>query len=134
MKRAGLLAAALAVLAPAGVLAQFSPGARSVGMGGAGMVFSSGVDAIEWNPANLALDGGWNVSVGEVGVAALLSGVTFEDLQDIVDVTARGREGMAVGVENVEDRRVSDHRSVLEAIHGLGGEKKPRGRKLRSVR
>ncbi|MDH3227570.1 MAG: hypothetical protein OEM67_10855, partial [Thermoleophilia bacterium] len=94
MKRAGLLATALAVLTPAGVLAQFSPGARSVGMGGAGMVFSSGVDAIEWNPANLALGGGWNVSVGEVGVAALLSGVTFEDLQDIVDASGSGNSAL----------------------------------------
>lgn len=69
---------------------QFSPGARSVGMGGAGMVFSSGVDAIEWNPANLALGSGWNVSLAEVGGALLLSGVTFEDLQDIVDASGSG--------------------------------------------
>ncbi len=78
--------AALALVATAKeASAQFSPGARSVGMGGAGMVFSSGVDAIEWNPANLALEGGWNISLGEVGAAALLSGVTIEDLQSIID-------------------------------------------------
>lgn len=80
------VAAALAFAVSAeGALAQFSPGARSVGMGGAGMVYASGVDAIEWNPANLALEGGWNVSLGEVGAAALLSGLTLEDLQSIID-------------------------------------------------
>ncbi len=90
MTRAWALVAALALLLPAGALAQFSPGARSVGMAGAGMVFSQGVDAIEWNPANLALDGGWNVSLGEVGAAALFSGVTFEDVQDIFEASGSG--------------------------------------------
>jgi hypothetical protein len=47
------------------------------------MVFSSGVDALEWNPANLALEGGWNVST-EVGAAGLLSGVTCDDLGQIL--------------------------------------------------
>jgi hypothetical protein len=59
-------------------------------MGGAGMVFSSGVDAIEWNPANLALDGGWSVALGEVGAAALFTGVTLQDVQDIVDAEGSG--------------------------------------------
>jgi len=71
------------VLAPGALSAQFSPGARSVGMGGAGMVFASGVDAIEWNPANLALGGGWNVS-GEFGASGLLSGVTCDDVGAIL--------------------------------------------------
>ena len=44
MKHIVWVAAAVAVLAPMdAVLAQFSPGARSVGMGGAGMVFARGV-------------------------------------------------------------------------------------------
>jgi hypothetical protein len=63
-------------------------------MGGAGMVFSSGVDAIEWNPANLALEGGWSVSLGEVGAAVLLSGVTFEDVQDIIDAEGSGNAAL----------------------------------------
>ena len=84
MRRWAALGAACALaLAPNAVSAQFSPGARSVAMGGAGMVFSSGVDAIEWNPANLALEGGWNVS-GEVGVAGLLSGVSCDDIGAIL--------------------------------------------------
>lgn len=90
MKRIAILGAVLASALPAGVRAQLSAGARSAGMGGAGMVFSTGVDAIEWNPANLALDRGWDVSVGDVGGAALLSGVTFQDLQDILDASGSG--------------------------------------------
>ncbi|MGE0160874.1 MAG: hypothetical protein AB7T31_15835 [Gemmatimonadales bacterium] len=86
MKRTLWLAAAVVVLAPAdAALAQFSPGARSVGMGGAGMVFARGVDAIEWNPANLALEGGWNLALGEVGTSALVTGADIKGLQDIFE-------------------------------------------------
>ncbi len=84
MRRAATIAA-LAFLVPLGAQAQFSPGARSVGMGGAGMVFSSGVDAIEWNPANLALEGGWNIALGEVGGSALVSGADFDALQSMFE-------------------------------------------------
>ena len=84
MRRAAL-SAALWLLVPVGALAQFSPGARSVGMAGAGMVFSSGVDAIEWNPANLAIEGGWNISIGEVGMSALVSGASMDDLQSMFE-------------------------------------------------
>jgi hypothetical protein len=86
MRRVTVVVAALALLTPAqGVFAQFSPGARSVGMGGAGMVYSSGVDAIEWNPANLALEGGWNISLGEVGGSALVSGADIDALQSLFE-------------------------------------------------
>jgi hypothetical protein len=85
MKRA-LAVLGLALLASAqSVQAQFAPGARAVGMGGAGMVFSSGVDAIEWNPANLALEGGWNISLGEAGAAALLSGISLGDFRSMIE-------------------------------------------------
>ena len=48
MTRLTVCVAALALLPPMNeAVAQFSSGARSVGMGGAGMVFASGVDAIE---------------------------------------------------------------------------------------
>lgn len=80
---AALCAAGALVLAPAASSAQFSPGARSVGMGGAGMVFSSGIDAIEWNPANLALEGGWNAGIEE-GASGLFSGVNCDDLGSIL--------------------------------------------------
>lgn len=84
------LAALLVLLVPSAAGAQFSPGARSVGMGGAGIVFSRGVDAIEWNPANLALEEGWNLAAGELGGALLLSGVTFADLQEILEASGSG--------------------------------------------
>lgn len=85
MRRSLAVVAGVALLAPAAVAGQFSPGARSVGMGGAGMVFARGVDAIEWNPANLALDGGWNIALGEAGASALLSGVTLDEIREIYD-------------------------------------------------
>jgi hypothetical protein len=91
MKRIVWVAAAVAVLAPAdALLAQFSPGARSVGMGGAGMVFARGVDAIEWNPANLALEGGWNLSLGEVGTSALVTGADLPALQNMFEFELPG--------------------------------------------
>jgi hypothetical protein len=59
-------------------------------MGGAGMVFARGVDAIEWNPANLALEGGWNVSLGEVGSSALLTGADFASVQNMFEFELPG--------------------------------------------
>jgi hypothetical protein len=91
MKRIVWVATAVAVLAPTdAVLAQFAPGARSVGMGGAGMVFARGVDAIEWNPANLALEGGWNISLGEVGTSALVTGADLPALQNMFEFELPG--------------------------------------------
>jgi len=85
MKHIVAVAALAVALVGQGVSAQYAPGARAVGMGGAGMVYASGVDAIEWNPANLALEGGWNISIGEAGAAALLSGITLDDFRSIID-------------------------------------------------
>ncbi|MEQ1858187.1 MAG: DUF5723 family protein, partial [Longimicrobiales bacterium] len=85
MKRTAMVLGLALMLPGQAAFAQFAPGARAVGMGGAGMVFSSGVDAIEWNPANLALEGGWNVSIGEAGAAALFSGITLDDFRSMVE-------------------------------------------------
>lgn len=86
MRRFAAVVATLALLAPAHELhAQFSPGARSVGMGGAGMVYASGVDAIEWNPANLALEGGWSISLYELGGSALVSGADIGALESLFE-------------------------------------------------
>jgi len=82
-RRAMLCVAGALILGPSATAAQYSPGARSVAMGGAGMVFSSGVDAIEWNPANLALAGGWNFAA-EAGASGLASGVSCNDLGRIL--------------------------------------------------
>ena len=65
--------------------AQFSPGARSAGMAGAGLLFATGLDAAEWNPANLAWSKGWDISLFEFGAAGLLTGTTIQDLIDIDD-------------------------------------------------
>ncbi len=91
-------AALLSLLAPSsGVLAQMSPGARSVGMGGGGMVFATGVDAVEWNPANLGWAGGWNVSLFELGAATLGSGAKFDEMLSIFGVDALGSADLDVG-------------------------------------
>ncbi|MDX1494740.1 MAG: hypothetical protein R3253_11800 [Longimicrobiales bacterium] len=73
---------------PSALHGQMAPGARSVGMGGGGMVFATGVDAIEWNPANLDWARGWNVSVFELGMATMSSGATFGEI-----LTIMGGEG-----------------------------------------
>ena len=56
------ISVALAV-GPSEVLAQFSPGVRSAGMAGAGLLFATELDAVEWNPANLAWSRGWDLSL-----------------------------------------------------------------------
>ena len=70
--------------------AQFAPGARSAGMAGAGLVFATGTDAVEWNPANLAWSNGWEVSLFEFGASSLLNGTTISDLIDIAGGDAEG--------------------------------------------
>ncbi len=70
---------------PADASAQMAAGARSVGMGGGGMVFVTGVDAVEWNPANLGWADGWNVSLAEIGVSGLGDGATLDDFRAIVE-------------------------------------------------
>jgi hypothetical protein len=93
-----VLTTVFAWFVPTSGSAQFSPGARSVGMGGAGMIYSSGVDAVEWNPANLALGTGWGVSLGELGGALLLSGVTYDDLRAIMDAGGSGNAALVARI------------------------------------
>ncbi|MDA0327836.1 MAG: hypothetical protein O2958_02305 [Gemmatimonadetes bacterium] len=81
MRKTTLLRALVALfLLPGATIAQMSPGARSVAMGGGGMVFATGVDAVEWNPANLGWGGGWNISLYEAGFSTLGSGAAFKDM------------------------------------------------------
>ena len=79
--------------------AQFSPGARSAGMAGAGFLFASGPDAVEWNPANLAWFRGWDVSLYEFGASSVLTGTTIPDLIEIARATAEG----SAAVERLPD-------------------------------
>ena len=83
------LVASLGFVAPDALESQLAPGARSVAMGGGGMVYATGVDAVEWNPANLAWAGGWNVALFEVGIATMSSGATFGEI-----LTIAGAEGL----------------------------------------
>jgi hypothetical protein len=97
MKRSALLGASVVfLLTSTGITAQLSPGARSVGMGGGGMVFATGVDAVEWNPANLGWAGGWNLSLAEVGVATLGSGAKFDEILAIFGADLLGSADLDV--------------------------------------
>ena len=104
MRRAAVVGALIALLAsPNGVIAQMSPGARSVAMGGGGMVFATGVDAVEWNPANLGWAGGWTFLNVEVGVSAISSGATFDEILAILgeDVLGAGDLDVAQIINNL---------------------------------
>ena len=85
MRRSVLPAFVVLLACAQGLTAQMAPGARSVGMGGGGMVFATGVDAVEWNPANLAWGGGWNISVFELGLVGIGSGTTMTDFLSIIE-------------------------------------------------
>jgi len=61
-------------------------------MGGGGMVFATGVDAVEWNPANLGWAGGWNISFYELGAASLIAGA---DLDEVLAIFGADRLGSA---------------------------------------
>ena len=85
MKRPVLTAFVALLACTQGLTAQMAPGTRSVGMGGGGMVFATGVDAVEWNPANLAWGGGWNISLIELGLVGIGSGTTVTDFLSIME-------------------------------------------------
>lgn len=90
-KVAGLgVAAGLALGAPLGLHAQWAGGPVPGGMGGAGLVWSSGADAVELNPANLAFGRGWSVTLLDVGAAGVLWGTTVTDLFDIATAGGEG--------------------------------------------
>jgi len=80
MNKAAALAVAATIAVTIPASAQMAAGTRSVAMGGGGMVFATGVDAVEWNPANLGWAGGWNLSVFELGAVGLGDGATIDDL------------------------------------------------------
>lgn len=96
MRRAAALSlVALAALVLPGA-AQMSPGARSVAMGGGGMVFATGVNAVELNPANLAWGGGWNVSPFELGIVGLGEGATVTEILSIFGADIGGAADLNV--------------------------------------
>jgi hypothetical protein len=61
-------------------------------MGGGGMVFAPGVDAVEWNPANLGRNRGWNVSVFEAGTGMATSGASLNGLFSLFDAALPGSD------------------------------------------
>lgn len=96
MRSGALLVCAALLSMGSAVSAQLSPGARSVAMGGGGMVYASGVDAVEWNPANLGWSDGWNVSAFELGVAGLGEGATVNEILSIFGADIGGAAALNV--------------------------------------
>jgi len=96
MKNAAVLAIAVTFAATLPASAQMAAGTRSVAMGGGGMVFATGVEAVEWNPANLGWAGGWNISLFELGAVGLGDGATVDDLGLIFGV----QDGDVAGAVN----------------------------------
>ena len=80
----------LALAAPAAAAAQYAPGTRSTSMAGAGMIYATGIDAAEQNPANLGTAEGWEVSLLELGGSGLFTGTTLGDFVDIVGAGGTG--------------------------------------------
>ncbi len=83
-------AVVVALSLPTAGAAQWAAGPVSGAMGGAGMVWARGVDAIELNPANLGLERGWSLSLLDVGAAGLLTGTTLDDLREIATAAGEG--------------------------------------------
>lgn len=105
-------ALAWASSAPLPVSAQWSAGPVSAGMGGAGLVFATGHEAVAWNPANLGFGSGWSFVLLDVGGAGLLRGTTVGDL---VDILSAGGEGDRAVVDRLPD----DGFRVSTALEGF---------------
>lgn len=112
MRRPLAAAALLGLALPAGLSAQWARGPVSAALGGGGMVWASGVDAVELNPANLAFGRGWSLSLFDVGAAGLLTGTTLADLEEIA--TAAGE-----GDRAVVDRLPADGFRLSAAAEGF---------------
>lgn len=83
-------AVAFALILPGAASAQWAGGPASNGMGGAGVVWARGVDALDFNPANLGFSRGWSLSLVDLGAAGLLTGTTMGDLWDIATAAGEG--------------------------------------------
>ena len=84
------LALGCAYALPGAASAQWAGGPVSGGMGGTGAVWARGVDALDFNPANLGLTRGWSLSLVDLGAAGLLTGTTMQDLWDIATAAGEG--------------------------------------------
>jgi hypothetical protein len=69
------LAVAMAAVSAAPASAQFGPGVRAMGMGGAFVGLARGFEAVYWNPANLGLSDRPDFSLGLAGVGATAGSV-----------------------------------------------------------
>lgn len=87
---AAAFAIGCAMALPLPASAQWAGGPVSGAMGGTGAVWARGIDALDFNPANLGFSRGWSLSLVDVGAAGLLTGTTLEDLWEIATAAGEG--------------------------------------------
>lgn len=82
-----LLPATLLAAAASPAAAQFGPSPRAAGVSGAFSALAAGYEAIDWNPANLALAGNpsWSLALPRLDFAGTILGPDLLDVADILD-------------------------------------------------
>lgn len=93
---------ALFLLFPSPLEGQIAPWPQGSGLAGANLALAKGFQAVEWNPANLALSGGpgWSLSMGQIGASSIVGGTSFSDL---IDIASAGGEGDPALVSRVPE-------------------------------
>lgn len=84
-------------------------------MAGAGLVYASGLDAAELNPANLARSAGWHVAVVELGTSGLFTGTTLADFQAIMGAGGDANTDAVAALGRLPD----DGFSIEAAVEGV---------------
>jgi hypothetical protein len=92
-----LVAATLVAVTTSPAAAQFGPSPRAAGVAGAFSALATGYEAIDWNPANLALgrNPSWSVAFPRLDATGTILGPNIFDIRDIFnkggDLTDRDR-------------------------------------------
>lgn len=98
------LLVSLWLVAPSVVAAQVAPTPRAAGFAGAYLALARGSEAVEWNPANLALPGQprWSVSVPNLAVTGAVLGPSLLDLRTLTrsDLTDADRQAFLDEIPN----------------------------------
>lgn len=96
-------AALLAALSAAPAAAQISPSPRGTAMGGAYVGLARGYEALDWNPANLALDTspGWSLGLFQPALAGTVLGPEWGDFTLLIEdeITAQDQQEFLANVD-----------------------------------
>ena len=82
-----LLSALMLTAAASPVFGQFGPSPRAAGVSGAFSALAVGYEAVDWNPANLALPGNpsWSLALPRFDAVGAILGPNLFDIHDIFD-------------------------------------------------